>query len=249
MLDFYHLSEYPFGLLDAIKEKELQQRLELFQVFSKLYEHHRSLLNEILELENLDAQSLNHLGLFQYIQGIVSESGAFLVANLLDGQSQALVQASQIWTIGRDPRQTALAIGDKRLSRCHAAIQYVKRQGFSLFDIDSTNGSFVNGERVRQYCPLKDGDRIRLGSLTFAFFICTEYKAVTEPSREAIACIENATTPPTMQWISRNRSLGGLRAPVRWIGYLVYRTSGQRFVYTVAVTWGDGSVGYSSYSY
>ncbi|MDJ0701638.1 MAG: FHA domain-containing protein [Leptolyngbyaceae cyanobacterium MO_188.B28] len=194
MLDSQDLSEYPFGLLDSIKEKELQQRLALFQFFSKLYEHHRSFLNAILELENLEPQSGQHLGLFQYIQGIVSESGAFLVANLLDGKSRALIQESQIWTIGRDPRQAALTIGDKRLSRCHAAIQYRKRQGFCLFDLDSANGSFVNGARVRQQQRLKDGDHIRLGSLTFVFFICKEFRAVANPSSAAIAQIENSDT-------------------------------------------------------
>ena len=156
------------------------------------------MLNQILQLESLGAQPLSHLGLFQYIHGIVSESGAFLVANLLNGQSQALLQASQIWTIGRDPRQAALTIRDKHLSNCHAAIQYDPRQGFNLFDIDSTNGPFVNGERVHQQCPLKDGDLIRLGNLTFAFFICKEFRAVAAPASEAIACIESASTLPTL---------------------------------------------------
>lgn len=150
-------------------EAELEQRLGLYRVFLKLYEHHRDLLNEILELEN-SGKSYPYKVSLQYIQGVVSGQQVHLVTNLIQGESQALLQPQHTWLIGRD-RQAAISIRDERLSRRHAAIQYVPDQGFYLIDLNSTNGSFINSERVWRCALLKEGDRIRLGSLTFTFFI------------------------------------------------------------------------------
>ena len=172
MINPNFLSAYASDILTESENGDLKQRLELYQVFAKLYEHHRGLLNEILELENSSTELKGRLGLFHYIQGVISSTGIYLVTNFLDGQSQVLKQHELTWTIGRDARRVNIPIRDQRLSRCHAAIQYIDGQGFYLIDLESTNGSFLNGEPVRQQTQLKDGDRIRLGSLAFAFFIC-----------------------------------------------------------------------------
>jgi hypothetical protein len=198
MLDANYFSSPSMVPLDMSGDQELQRRLELFQVFSKLYAHHRGLLDEILALDPAGGEPMNRMGLFHYIQGIVSERGAYLVTNLLDGRSNALMQPQHIWTLGRDPRRASVNIRDKRLSRCHAAIQYVKRQGFLLVDLDSTNGSFVNGDRVNGHYMLKDGDLVRLGSLTFTFFVCPQFRTVADPSDEALAGIDKALAPPTL---------------------------------------------------
>ena len=43
----------------------------------------------------------------------------------------------------------------------------------SIYSIStSSNGSFINGEQVWRSTRLKDGDRVRLGSLSFVFFVC-----------------------------------------------------------------------------
>lgn len=159
------------GRLSTSEGIEFSQRLEMYQMFLKIYERHRGLLDEILELENSNGKSLAAIGL-PYIQGIIKDQQVHLVTNLLSGKTQALIQHQKIWTIGRDVRQVGLPISDKQLSRCHAAIKYVDRQGFYLIDLESSNGSFVNGERIRQAHRLEDGDRLRLGSLTIAFFLC-----------------------------------------------------------------------------
>lgn len=150
------------------KEKELERRLGLYQVFLKLYEHHSSLLDEILELEDLYQPSLTKVKPL-YIQGVVDNSVVYVVTNLCES-TQSLRQPQQIWTIGRD-RGCGIQIADRYLSRHHAAIQYVEQQGFYLIDFNSTNGSYVNSELVYQPVLLKDGDRISLGNMTFYFFI------------------------------------------------------------------------------
>lgn len=152
-----------------LQEQELEQQLGLFQVFRKLYEHHTSLLDEILQLENLDQRSLTGVK-SHYVEGVVDASKVYVVTNLCENKTQRLQQPQGIWTIGRDGN-SGICIADKYLSDRHAAIQYIEDQGFYLFDFNSANGSFVNGEPVYQPIKLKDGDRIRLGTITFDFFV------------------------------------------------------------------------------
>mgnify|MGYP001793346276 CR=1 FL=1 len=204
--------------LDSPEDREIQERLELFQVFSKIYTHNRALLNEILELENSSGKSLSRTGLFFYLQGVVVEDTAYLITNLLDGHTQALRQPPRIWTIGRDPRQVSLILRDKRLSRVHAAIWYMPQQGFFLSDFDSRNGSFVNGNRIQEHCPLKDGDRIRLGSTTFSFFACTEFRSVAPPSLQCLQRLQDSsggipTLPPEVGEDASDNQAGREVAP------------------------------------
>lgn len=171
------------------EETELRNRLGLYQVFMRLYEHNPGLLEEIISLEDAGSRVLASVSV-PYIQGIVLPQQVYLVTNLLRSKTQALVQPQQLWVIGRDSRQVSLPIQDRRLSRCHAAIRYIDGQ-FQLVDLDSSNGSYVNGEQVRQATPLHDGDRIRLGSLTFAFFICQYVQQLDELPPERVAQVNN----------------------------------------------------------
>lgn len=156
--------------METYEDSELQQRLGLYQVFCKLYEHRRELLDEVLSLETSSSQALGHVKL-PYIQGVMLEQ-PYLITNLLQGKTEALEQPNKRWIIGRNPQQSMIPIADRRLSRVHAAIEFVAQKGFYLTDLGSSNGTFVNGELIRQPVLLQDGDRIRLGSVSFGFFLC-----------------------------------------------------------------------------
>jgi pSer/pThr/pTyr-binding forkhead associated (FHA) protein len=65
--------------------------------------------------------------------------------------------------IGRG-RETDIRIQGDGISRQHAKIR-VAADGVHFDDLGSTNGSFVNGEKV-QKAILHDGDKIQLGSAT-----------------------------------------------------------------------------------
>ena len=157
--------------MDTSVNSELQERLGLYQLFLRLYENHRGLLDDILGLESAGTRSLGR-STTPYIQGMVIGKQVSLVTNLLHGKTQATTQPQNIWLIGRDSCQVTIALPDRRLSRCHASVQYVEDQGFYLTDLGSSNGSLINGELIQGATLLKDGDRIRLGSLTFTFFLC-----------------------------------------------------------------------------
>jgi pSer/pThr/pTyr-binding forkhead associated (FHA) protein len=50
------------------------------------------------------------------------------------------------------------------VSRVHCRLTASAGGDLEVKDLDSTNGTFVNGERVQQ-APLADGDRIQVGRL------------------------------------------------------------------------------------
>jgi hypothetical protein len=61
-----------------------------------------------------------------------------------------------------------LVIDETTVSRHHARLS--SRLGrFSIADLDSTNGTFVNGRRVRGSAAVRPGDELRLGAARFAF--------------------------------------------------------------------------------
>ncbi len=170
MVDFRMASDFSCELAGGDTGSDLDQRLGLYRVFVKLYEHHRWLLDEILDLENSSSRTPLNLSA-RFVQGVIWDRQVYLISNLLTDSTQLFCQPQGIWTIGRD-RAMAFSIPDKRLSRRHAAIQHVENEGFYLIDLNSTNGTFVNGEPIRHCVRLKDGDKVRLGSLSFLFFAC-----------------------------------------------------------------------------
>ena len=81
-----------------------------------------------------------------------------------DGQRTPIEAA--VVQIGRAP-SCDIVLDDRNVSRRHAEI---RRRGpvVVLIDLDSTNGTIVNGRRVREH-PLADGDRITLGNSRLTF--------------------------------------------------------------------------------
>ena len=157
-------------LLKSQQTPSLEQKLGLYQVFQRLYDTNPSLLDELIALENLPTGQADQAKAPLFIMGNCPTPDAVsLTTNLLGERSQTLHQPEQIWLIGRAP-DAGLCLDDARLSRHHAAIQFSRERDFELVDLGSTNGSFVNGEAVRHRKSLKEGDRIRLGSLTILFF-------------------------------------------------------------------------------
>ena len=74
---------------------------------------------------------------------------------------QVIDLKEDIVTLGREPGNV-LTINDKGLSRVHARL--VKTDaGYTLEDMDSKNGTFVNGAVLVAPRPLQSGDQITIG--------------------------------------------------------------------------------------
>jgi pSer/pThr/pTyr-binding forkhead associated (FHA) protein len=166
-------------------EAKLERQLNLYQSFLKIYEHDSSLLDEILQLENSYQPSSGIRNQF-YVEGMINGSAICLVTNLCENQTQTLKQSQQIWTLGRD-RTNGIYINNPYVSSRHAIIRFSEdEQSFYLVDLNSSNGCFVNGERVYQPAKLTESDRIRLGSLSFSFFLNTTTKVLPDVAEELL---------------------------------------------------------------
>jgi FHA domain-containing protein/uncharacterized protein DUF1707 len=71
------------------------------------------------------------------------------------------------FSIGRDA-SCDLAIADMTVSRLHAQLERTS-DGWLLSDLESTNGTRVNGWRVRGKVPVRPGDVVSFGSLEVVF--------------------------------------------------------------------------------
>lgn len=142
------------------------------------------------------------------------------------GRTFALAEAKT--DIGRGT-EVDLRIRDRAVSRAHARIL---REGsaFTVQDLGSPNGVFVNGHRVKRNSRLRDGDVIELGQTILRF-----QGAVEEPSPEPTPAVEPvelaseepsqpleaaepAAVPPRLQ---RAWWLVGLGAALALVGVLV----------------------------
>ena len=72
-------------------------------------------------------------------------------------------------SLGRDPGNQVM-IGDSAVSRKHCTISQVSPGIYEICDLDSHNGTFVNGTQVRR-TPIRHGDRIGIGASEFVFLI------------------------------------------------------------------------------
>ncbi|MEM1417795.1 MAG: GGDEF domain-containing protein [Myxococcota bacterium] len=70
--------------------------------------------------------------------------------------------------IGRG-RDATLRVDDRGLSRRHVRIRR-RNDRFWIEDLGSTNGTFLNGDRVLMATPLEDGDRVQAGKNTLLCF-------------------------------------------------------------------------------
>lgn len=91
------------------------------------------------------------------------ESSPYLIDE--SGQEHAL--ENNPTRIGRGV-ENEIVIVSKLSSREHALIRREGRRTF-LEDMGSTNGTFLNGERIQAAVDLRDGDELLVGGLRFTF--------------------------------------------------------------------------------
>lgn len=72
-----------------------------------------------------------------------------------------------VTTLGRG-EHNHIVISDTYTSYEHARIVH-KRGEFYLEDLQSTNGTFLNGVRIQEGIELKGGDQIKIGETIFIF--------------------------------------------------------------------------------
>ncbi|CAI5714953.1 unnamed protein product [Hyaloperonospora brassicae] len=83
------------------------------------------------------------------------------------------VGAQSCYVLGRSEEMSDIRLPHPSVSRRHAVVTHDQRGRICLMDLDSAQGTFVNGQEIAPHKPraLHDGDRITLGasSKTFVF--------------------------------------------------------------------------------
>src|ERR1700730_16870471 len=93
-------------------------------------------------------------------------SQAYLI--LEAGERRFPLATGQSWAIGRGDG-CAVMLDSRSVSRLHALVQRRDAGDFSLVDLGSRNGSFVNARRVSVPVVLNDKDRLVFGDQELAF--------------------------------------------------------------------------------
>ena len=92
-----------------------------------------------------------------------------------------LIDLEEEYTILGRSRACDLTVpGVSDISREHCCIRRKEGKEYTIKDLGSTNGTFVNGDRLKAEVELKDGDRIRLGKTAAFTFLTAERFAVGE---------------------------------------------------------------------
>ena len=93
---------------------------------------------------------------------------AYLIV-LAGSRVGSMVKVTDGLTIGRGARAGFQTL-DEGVSRSHVRIVEDEEGKLYAEDLGSRNGTFVNGARIEQPAPLKDGDKIQIGSTTILKF-------------------------------------------------------------------------------
>jgi len=109
---------------------------------------------------------------------------------VVQGKPQGMqipLQGNQ-FVIGRDPKCNLRPASDL-ISKLHCVF-LVDGEKLTLRDLKSTNGTFVNSQKLEGTIDLKDGDLVRVGPLVFAVHV-EAAKSVAVPAKDDDA----------MQWL------------------------------------------------
>lgn len=99
------------------------------------------------------------------------------------GEKTYRLRSDRAMTVGRDPAND-IVLRDAKVSRRHAEIVF-ERGFFVIHDLGSTNGSFVNGKRIK-VAPLTDDVDIRFGNSSGRFSEELSNSPPTSPSEPAL---------------------------------------------------------------
>ncbi len=85
-----------------------------------------------------------------------------LVVHPPDGRPEVVALNGDRVTFGRSGQMT-VALDDVYVSDEHALVALDDDGGWTVRDLGSTNGTYLNGAKVTQPTPISTGDQIRLG--------------------------------------------------------------------------------------
>ncbi len=88
-----------------------------------------------------------------------------LIITGADGQSRSIALSKDVYIIGRDDDRDVVLAGTSKVSRSHARLERSFDGKYRLIDLGSTNGTFVNEQRIPANAPeaIAPGQQFRIG--------------------------------------------------------------------------------------
>jgi pSer/pThr/pTyr-binding forkhead associated (FHA) protein len=118
--------------------------------------------------------------------------------HLRDTPSKRLaLQSGQPLTIGSASNNRLALVSQPGVSAHHAVVRFTASNGWVVCDWQSSDGTYLEGERIRRCRPLSDGDEIQLGRQgPVLVFSLTEQPAATAPTPSPQRKSEAPSPPP-----------------------------------------------------
>ncbi len=123
----------------------------------------------LIYYEIMRAESTEPVALSQ--KDILGQIGSRLVVSGGPDLGQEYPLWGELITIGRASREATweIRLTDRAVSRPHARLEH-REDGFYLVDLESANGTLLNGISVKIPAQLKDGDVISVGETSITFY-------------------------------------------------------------------------------
>lgn len=88
-----------------------------------------------------------------------------LIITGTDGQTRSMALSKDVYIIGRDDDRDVVLTGSSKVSRSHARLERSFDGKYRLIDLGSTNGTFVNEQRLPANAPeaIAPGQQFRIG--------------------------------------------------------------------------------------
>lgn len=102
------------------------------------------------------------------------------------------IQPGAAITIGRSPDVEVSFPSVMEISRCHARITRF-RKSTTIEDLDSRNGTFINGERLKRVATLRNGDVIEIQSVKLKFFLGDNIEQAYHEALYQLAILDELT--------------------------------------------------------
>lgn len=119
-------------------------------------------------------------GRLQPVAAAVTDPKPFAYLVMADDESVRYMITQSPWRIGRS-RNNDLTLDDHSVSRQHAEIHRKADGSFTISDLDSLNGVFVNDQKI-QTSELNEGDRVDIGDMNLRFTLYDNDYAAQEPT-------------------------------------------------------------------
>ena len=137
----------------------------------------------------------------------------------LQDYRQQFILGEEPINIGRSSQNTII-LGESTISRFHARIEQRGEQ-ILLVDLNSTGGTYVNGNRIRNQYTLAHGDKITIGSTEWQFYIepSIAFPAEKQVAKDGYAFISySRTDSQTIDTLIKRLNKAGYRVWVDRVG-------------------------------